>query len=71
MNDNQDVCWIFNFALESTSGVPVARSVPSALLETIVQWAEDNEMQIGGGYRKPSEQESKSGPIFEIDAEEE
>ena len=45
--------WLFRFALESETGVPISQSVAEELLDLIVRWAEENECQVGGGYRPP------------------
>ena len=65
MTEDNEICWVFRFAIESESGTQVPRSMPEELFEHIIDWAESRGMQVGGGYRKPRDSELIPGPIFE------
>ncbi|HUG91441.1 MAG TPA: hypothetical protein VML55_11435 [Planctomycetaceae bacterium] len=67
MTGNSQHVWLFNIALESQSGEPVAAELAEQLLDEIVSWAEDHQLQIGGGYRPPRSEELAAGPIFVTD----
>jgi hypothetical protein len=56
--------WLFQFALERESGEPITRTTAAELLEHIVTWAEQRDLQVGGGYRRPKAEELTPGPIF-------
>ena len=67
-NKPDEVCqpvWIFRFSLEHESGKPVRRTTADALLQSIVKWAEEENLQVGGGYRPPRPEELEPGPIFD------
>ncbi len=49
--------WLFRFGLEGEAGAPIRRALAEALLDRIIEWAEENECQIGGGYRPPAPDE--------------
>ena len=61
--------WLFHFALESESGVPIPSTIPEELIDLIVDWVEKRELQIGGGYRAPDPNELQPGPIFHVEPE--
>lgn len=50
--------WLYSFALESVSGEEVDYQTAEQLMKNIIEWAEVNGCQIGGGFRKPREGES-------------
>ena len=56
--------WLFNFALESENGEPLERIKANDLMEFIIQWAEKNGCQVGGGYRAPKDGEFDGDKIF-------
>ncbi len=56
--------WLFHFGLESESGEPIEQTVAAELLEYIVVWAEQRGLQVGGGYRRPTQEELTPGPIL-------
>ena len=47
--------WMFSFGLERQDGEPFHFSIPEKLIDLIVEWAEENELQVGGGYHFPRE----------------
>jgi hypothetical protein len=63
---NSEEVWLFKFALESENGEKLERKKTDELMDTIIAWAEKNNCQIGGGYRKPSNDEVDDSPIFNI-----
>lgn len=66
-NDHDEEVWVFRFCLESElEEVKISPEVAENLLEQISVWAEERGLQIGGGYRKPTAEEMKPGPIFEL-----
>lgn len=67
MSEQHERYWVFNLAIESATGQPVAKSVASDLLERITVWAEERDLQVGGGYRRPRPEDEPPGPIFELD----
>jgi hypothetical protein len=58
--------WLFNFALESEDGKPLGRDKANDLMEYIIQWAEENDCQVGGGYRAPKDGEFDGDKIFQL-----
>ena len=58
--------WIFSFALEHESANPVSRATAESLMQSIIKWAEERNLQVGGGYRPPKPKELESGPIFVV-----
>ncbi|MBW3542572.1 MAG: hypothetical protein KY476_20100 [Planctomycetes bacterium] len=60
----QQPVWLFDFALESETGEPVAAERAEQLLDMIVAWAEERQLQVGGGYRPPSDEELQQGSTF-------
>ena len=67
MIKQHEAYWMFNFAIESATGQPIAKSVASDLLEHITVWAEERDIQVGGGYRRPKPEDEAGGPIFDLD----
>ena len=63
INKSEEV-WLFNFALESEDGNKLERNKANDLMDVIIQWAEKNGCQIGGGYRAPTKGEFDSQKIF-------
>lgn len=55
-NDAEPV-WLFRFGLEGEGGLPVSRALAEELLDLIIKWAEENDCQVGGGYRAPKPEE--------------
>jgi hypothetical protein len=56
--------WLFNITLEKEDGSKFDSNYPEELLNIIVNWAEQNQLQIGGGYRAPTHEEMQDGPVF-------
>lgn len=54
--DSQEA-WLFKFCIETVSGEKLERAKAEALMEKILSWAEQNECQIGGGFRVPKEKD--------------
>lgn len=52
MMDKQDeeIVWLFSFGLEAGEGKQISRRLAEELLEHIILWAEERELQVGGGY---------------------
>ena len=50
------IAWMFRFSLERVDGAPMEIDLPEKLLGAIVEWAEANDCQIGGGYSEPEEE---------------
>ncbi|MCA9047347.1 MAG: hypothetical protein KDA89_01380 [Planctomycetaceae bacterium] len=67
MSTNEEAFWTFTFNLESVAGDPLAKSVPAELLEHILRWAEDRDLQVGGGFHGPKAIDFEAGPVFEVD----
>ena len=58
MKENEKTnVWIFYFTLEREDGADLKRDVANRLFEKILEWAESNNCQIGGGYRVPKKEE--------------
>lgn len=53
--------WVYRFAIEHEQGLLVGDEMPEALMNVIVAWAEENQLQIGGGYRLPNAEDAKIG----------
>jgi hypothetical protein len=64
-NIDHTIVWLFRFALEKEDGTYVEREIADSLFEKIIEWAEANGCQVGGGYRAPTEEELADGPIFD------
>lgn len=62
-NDCQEA-WLFKFSLESENKLEI--NMADALMNEIIEWAERNKCQIGGGYRKPNDGEFDDAKLFEI-----
>lgn len=56
--------WLFNFALEDEKGKALERDKANDLMDFIIQWAEKNGCQVGGGYRAPKKGEFDGDKIF-------
>ena len=57
LKTNSQPYWMFTFGLEGEGDKPVSRDLAEELLLLIVKWAEENECQIGGGFRPPEPEE--------------
>lgn len=57
ISKEKEIVWIFEFGLERRDGLCFSREAPEELLDVIIKWAEDNDCQIGGGYRNPEDDE--------------
>ena len=55
--DDLQESWIFNFALEKSDGSKCERLISEDLMRKIINWVEEQDCQIGGGYRPPDENE--------------
>lgn len=45
-----EIVWFFNFGLEAGGGKQIPMEFAEELLDHIVSWAEERNLQIGGGY---------------------
>jgi hypothetical protein len=50
MTDREVVAWMFQFGLENQEGELLAESVATELMEHLIEWAEERNLQIGGGF---------------------
>ncbi len=69
MSNDSQACWVFSFCLESESGEPVSRAEATELMENIIRYVEENNLQIGGGFRAPRADELEPGPIFDVEGD--
>jgi hypothetical protein len=49
--------WVFEFALEHERGERIPIATASELLEYILAWVEEHNLQMGGGFRPCSPEE--------------
>jgi hypothetical protein len=62
MNDAEKA-WVFYFSLEAQMGRSVSYSEAEQLLDQVIAWVEERGLQIGGGFRAPTEEESNPEPF--------
>jgi hypothetical protein len=57
--------WVFRFSLEAQDGSMVPYSQAEELIDMIIEWVEARSLQIGGGFRPPTQEElnPKSLPL--------
>ena len=58
--------WVFKFSLESDTGEKLKRDSPQILMEKIIMWAEENHCQIGGGFRKPDDDDFGEKELYTL-----
>ena len=58
---NNPNVWVFEFGLQDEFPKTVPRSMPEALMQVIIDWAEENDLLVGGGFRLPTELENAPG----------
>ena len=51
--------WVFHFFLEAQDGSPVAHDTAEELLDQIIAWVEERNLQIGGAFRATTEEEMR------------
>jgi hypothetical protein len=56
---NLQPAWVFYFFLEAQDGSPVAHDTAEELLDHIIAWVEERNLQIGGAFRPPTEEEMR------------
>lgn len=52
MTDEDKTSWLFDFGLEKVDGTTISVETAEELIDVIIAWAESNDCQIGGGYRR-------------------
>ena len=60
--DRAEQSWLYHFWLEAQSGEPVPYLVAEELFDQIIAWVEERKLQIGGGFRAPTEEEMQPDP---------
>ncbi len=55
---NDPNVWVFEFGLQGDPDGAVPRDKAEQLMSTIIQWAEANNLLVGGGFRAPTELEN-------------
>lgn len=53
-------CWLFDFGLETGDGRPLSYKEAESFFNTLLELAESKGLQIGGGFRKGSEEDEAS-----------
>ena len=65
-NNIKEEVWLFNFALEGEALGKIERKKAEELMEVIIEWAENNGCQVGGGYRAPRQGEFEENRLFDF-----
>lgn len=55
--------WVFRFSLEAQDGNVVPYPKAEELMNMIIEWVEDRNLQIGGGFRPPTKEELNPEPL--------
>jgi hypothetical protein len=51
--------WEFRSFLEKDNGQPLSEKTAAALLDVVLRWVEERGLQVGGGYRRPEQEEAE------------
>ena len=52
--ERNEEAWVFRFAIEYPDGTKVPERYAQALLHKIVDWVEEQDLRMGGGYLRAS-----------------
>jgi hypothetical protein len=55
--------WVFRFSLEAQDESAVPYSQAEELIDMIIDWVEARNLQIGGGFRPPTQDELNPEPF--------
>ena len=66
MAKNEYKEWQFDFVLSSQDGEPFTVNKPAELMSVAAQWAENNNMMVGGGMRPIKEETEMIAMIAEL-----
>lgn len=59
--EREEIAWMFRFKLFSTAEELVSIGTAAHLLEHITEWAEERNLQIGGGYNAARDTDGATG----------
>lgn len=45
-----EIVWFFSFGLEAGEGKQIPKEFAEGLLDHIIAWAEERDLEVGGGY---------------------
>lgn len=61
--DQRKESWLFHFWLEAQDGSAIDYATAEELFEQLIAWVEARNLQIGGGFRAPTEEEMNPEPF--------